>query len=314
MIVVTGGAGFIGSNLVRGLNDKGYDDILIVDNLRRSEKHLNLNRLKFTDFIQKEDFLDQIDNIGNIEAFFHQGACSDTMESDGVYMMKNNYEYSKSIFNYCAENKIKYFYASSASVYGNGEKGFSEKEECEYPLNIYAYSKYLFDRYVRKNYKSLDNQVVGLRYFNVYGPQENHKNRMASVFYHFYNQAKKTGVIKVFKGSNDFIRDFVYAGDIVKVNLHFFESGISGIFNCGTGNSRSFYDVASAVRDQFTDKEVKIEEIDFPPALKGKYQKYTCADLNSLKEKGKYTDPLFSIEEGMKHYFELLEKSNGYYK
>ncbi len=318
MIIVTGGAGFIGSCLVRGLNEKGYDDILIVDNLRKSEKHLNLNRLKFRDFIQKEDFSAVLNKLGTVDAFFHQGACSDTMEADGVYMIKNNYEYSKEMFNFCAERNIKFIYASSASVYGNGEKGFEEKGECEYPLNIYAFSKYQFDRYVRDNTGKIDNQITGLRYFNVYGPQENHKKRMASVFYHFYNQAKETGQIKVFEGSRNFIRDFIFVDDVVKVNLHFLENKVSGIFNCGTGNSRSFYDVAEAVKIQFDRTSgpvsVSIKEIEFPDALKGKYQKYTCADLSSLRKKGGYVDDFCPIEEGMMKYYKVLEETGGYYK
>ncbi len=319
MIIVTGGAGFIGSSLVRGLNEKGYEDILIADNLKKSEKHLNLNRLKFRDFMQKEDLPLFLNKLGKIDAFFHQGACSDTMENDGVYMIKNNYEYSKELFSFCAEKNIKFIYASSASVYGNGENGFSEKPECEYPLNVYAFSKYLFDRYVRINSGRTDNQVTGLRYFNVYGPQENHKNRMASVFYHFYNQAKKTGVINVFEGSRDFIRDFISAGDVVKVNIHFLENNISGIFNCGTGKSRSFFEVAEAVKAQFDNSgscnsdAVMIEEVEFPASLKGKYQKYTCADLSDLREKGGYRADFCSIEKGMMQYYELLEKSGGYY-
>ncbi|MCL2295398.1 MAG: ADP-glyceromanno-heptose 6-epimerase [Spirochaetes bacterium] len=314
MIIVTGGAGFIGSNIVKGLNDRGIEDIIIVDNLRHSEKHLNLNSLKFKDILLTEDFLNKLDSIDNISAISHQGACSDTMETDGAFMMKNNYEFSKQLYNFCSRKNIKFIYASSASVYGNGDKGFKEERSNEYPLNIYAYSKYLFDQYVRDNAKSSKNQIVGLRYFNVYGPQENHKGKMASVFFHFCNQAKETGVIKVFEGSKNFLRDFVFVDDIVKINLHFLDNNISGIFNCGTGQCKSFYDAAIAIKEQFADKEIRIEEIPFPEKLKGKYQAYTKADLEDLRKIGKYDKEMTDIHKGASQYLKILTKDQGYYK
>jgi len=314
MIIVTGGAGFIGSNIVKGLNDKGIEDIIIVDDLRHSEKHLNLNSLKFKDFIPAEDFFNKLNAIDDISAISHQGACSDTMETDGAFMMRNNYEFSKQLFNYCSKERIKFIYASSASVYGNGDNGFKEDVNNEYPLNIYAYSKFLFDQYVRNNIKASKNQVVGLRYFNVYGPQEKHKGTMASVFFHFYNQAKETGIIKVFEGSKNFLRDFVFVDDIVSINQHFYDNNISGIFNCGTGQCRSFYDVALAVKESFPDKEVKIEEIPFPEKLKGKYQAYTKADLENLRNIGKYDKEMIDIYEGASKYLKILTKHLGYYK
>jgi len=317
MIIVTGGAGFIGSNIVKGLNNKGIEDIIIVDSLKYSEKHLNLNKLKFKDFLSKEEFLNKLDSINNISIISHQGACSDTMETDGDFMMKNNYEFSKQLYDFCNRSNrkgIKFIYASSASVYGNGDNGFKEETSSEYPLNIYAYSKYLFDQYVRANSKSARNQVVGLRYFNVYGPQENHKGKMASVFFHFYNQAKETGVIKVFEGSKNFLRDFVFVDDIVNINLHFHDNNISGIFNCGTGECRSFYDVAIAVKEHFPGKEIKIEEIPFPEKLKGKYQAYTQADLENLRKIGKYDKEMTDIQKGASQYIKILAKDLGYYK
>jgi ADP-L-glycero-D-manno-heptose 6-epimerase len=316
MIIVTGGAGFIGSNIVKGFNSNGIDDIVIVDDLKNSAKHLNLNRLKFRDFIEYNDFLANIDKLGDITSVSHQGACSDTMETDGMYMMKNNYEFSRELFRFCSKRNIQFIYASSASVYGNGDKGFKEDENNEYPLNIYAYSKFLFDQYIRRKMKKKENQnqVVGLRYFNVYGPQENHKGKMASTFFHFFNQAKDNGVIKVFEGSKNFLRDFVFVDDIVNINLHFYNSNTSGIFNCGTGVCRSFYDVAEAVRAQFVSRPVNIEEIPFPDALRGKYQAYTKADLENLKTNGKYQKEFTSVEDGAKAYCEVLIESSGYYK
>ncbi|MGE4319753.1 MAG: ADP-glyceromanno-heptose 6-epimerase [Deferribacterales bacterium] len=311
MIVVTGGAGFIGSNLVKGLNDAGYEDIIIVDNLKKSEKHLNMNRLKFTDYIDKAGFFDVFDEIApEVDIVFHQGACSDTMETDGKYMMENNYDYSCALFNNCVENKIRFIYASSASVYGNGDKGFREERECEYPLNVYAFSKFIFDNYVRRFPHPVESQVVGLRYFNVYGQQENHKGRMASVIRHFFNQYRDTKEIKVFEGSSEFLRDFIYVDDVVKVNLYLMENkNVTGIYNCGTGNCRSFGDIADIFRKRYPD--AKISEIPFPDSLKGKYQKYTQADLTGLRGTG--CDVEFTaLEKGVNAYLDILEKTDGY--
>lgn len=189
MIIVTGGAGFIGSNLVRGLNQKGIDEIIIVDNLTHSIKHKNLNRLKFIDFIDKDVFLDRLPSLGKIDAIFHQGACSSTTETNGRYMMENNFEYSKRLFHHALSHKIPFFYASSASVYGNGDQGFIESTSCENPLNVYAFSKWMFDQYIRRFLPQAPMPLVGLRYFNVYGYQECHKNSMASVGYHLFQQS-----------------------------------------------------------------------------------------------------------------------------
>ena len=226
MIVVTGGAGFIGSNIVRGLNKIGITGILIVDNLKNSKKHLNLNTLEFNDFMDKNDFLENINRIGKIELIFHQGACSNTLETDGRYMMKNNYEYSKTLLHYSINNNTRFIYASSASVYGLGKKGFEENRKYEFPLNIYAYSKFLFDQYVRRVALDKNTQIVGLRYFNVYGPNEHHKGKMASVIFHFHNEISDEGTIKIFEGSDKFKRDFVYVDDVVDANLFFMENSI----------------------------------------------------------------------------------------
>jgi len=313
MIAVTGGAGFIGSNIVKALNDMGEDNILIVDNLDNSAKHLNMNRLKFNDFIDKRDFISvmKADKFF-IKAFFHEGACSNTMETDGRYMMQNNYEFSKELLHYSMEKGAKFIYASSASVYGNGEEGFSESPECEYPLNVYAFSKFAFDNYVRR-VKNPGIQIAGLRYFNVYGPQENHKGKMASVAFHFFNQHKDGSSVKLFEGSENFRRDFIHVDDVVAVNMFLYESpDVSGVFNCGTGNARSFADIAEVFRKRYG-SEFESEIIPFPEQLKGKYQKYTQADLTSLRKAG-YNKDFLSLEQGVDRYLSVLEKTGGYIK
>ena len=312
MIIVTGGAGFIGSNLVKMLNDQGIDDIIIVDNLGSSLKFLNLNRLKFKDFIDKNSFLEKIDTLDKPEMILHQGACSSTTETDVNYLIKNNYEYSKSILSYCLKNETNLIYASSASVYGNGDNGFSEEPRCEYPLNGYAFSKFIFDNYVRQVYSSEKHksQVTGLRYFNVYGYQENHKASMASVPFHFFNQAKETGEIKVFEGSENFLRDFIFVDDVAKVVNFFIESGKSGIYNCGTGSERSFMDMAEIFVKLYGN--CKIKTIPFPDHLKGKYQAFTKADISKLRDAG-FSGEFTSLEEGMKKYLEKLKSNNGYF-
>ncbi len=309
MIIVTGGAGFIGSNLVYKLNKSGIYDIIIVDNLKNSIKQRNLNALKFLDFIDKDDFLNKINSFKKIEVIFHQGACSNTMETDGRYMMKNNYEYSKNLFNHSLKNNIRFIYASSASVYGNGTNGFKEEDLSEYPLNIYAYSKYLFDQYVRRSLKNKP-QIVGLRYFNVYGQQENHKGKMASVIYHFYNQIKIENKMKLFSGSENFLRDFIYVDDIIDINLFFLNNpSISGIFNCGTGQPNSFLKIANILQELF--KDSKIEFIPFPDELKGKYQTFTAADLTRLRSSG-YKKEFTTLDIGIRNYINYLKENEGY--
>ncbi len=309
MIIVTGGAGFIGSNIVKGLNEKGIDDILIVDNLTNSAKHLNLNSLKFVDFIDKEEFLERLNDFSNVEIIFHQGACSNTLEKNGKYMMKNNYDYSKALLHYALSKNIRFIYASSASVYGLGKKGFEEKRENEYPLNVYAFSKFIFDNYVRRIGFDKANQIVGLRYFNVYGPNEHHKGKMASVVYHFHNQILYDGTVKLFEGSENFKRDFIFVGDVVKVNLFFMENpSKSGIFNVGTSKAESFLKIAQIMSKLYSN--VRIEYIKFPEELKKKYQTYTCADLKNLREAG-YKDEFVSLEDGVKAYVKVLKESDG---
>jgi ADP-L-glycero-D-manno-heptose 6-epimerase len=324
MIVVTGAAGFIGSNLVKALNGRGERDIVAVDNLARADKVKNLADLDIADFIDKRDFIARVEG-GRFDAkpaaILHQGACSDTMESDGRYMMENNYDYSMKLMRWCAERKVPFIYASSASVYGGG-RNFSEAREHEAPLNVYGYSKFLFDQAVRRVVQDAPAQVAGFRYFNVYGPREAHKGRMASVAYHFYNQFLGHGRVKLFQGSGGYgdgeqLRDFVSVEDVVQVNLWFLDHPkVSGIVNVGTGRAESFNEVAratiNAVRAGRGEKPLTlaelrssgaIEYVPFPPALVGKYQSYTQADLTRLRAAG-YDKPFLSVEEGVRRYIE----------
>jgi len=310
MIVVTGGAGFIGSNIIKGLNDAGEEDIIVVDNLSNAEKHLNLNSLQIADYLDKTEFLQKFNKFQNVSTIFHQGACSSTTEQDGKYMMSNNYEYSKTLLNNCLENKIDFLYASSASVYGSGKSGFDEKREAEYPLNVYGFSKFAFDNYVRRILPQAESQVLGLRYFNVYGPQENHKGRMASVAFHLFHQLQETGKMRLFEGSRHFRRDFIHVTDSVKINLHFYETKTSGIFNAGTGKARSFEDIATTLQNLHGSGE--IESIPFPDDLRGKYQEFTEAGLENLRGAG-YSKDFMSLEEGVRQYYELLSATDGRY-
>ncbi len=313
MYVVTGGAGFIGSNLVRGLNRRGITDVLVVDDLETSAKHLGLNALEFVDLVDYRDFLarPEAHDPSSWDAVFHQGACSDTMETDGRYMLSVNYEFSKTLLGLCL-GRCPFLYASSASVYGNGDDGFREDPACEWPLNVYAFSKFLFDRYVRRVLPKAETQVVGLRYFNVYGPQENHKGRMASVVFKFHHQIAEEKKLKVFEGSEDFRRDFVFVDDAVDVNLHFLDHPErSGVFNCGTGRAESFLALAEATARHYEGCEVVT--IPFPKELEGKYQGFTQADLTLLRAAG-YDREFTSLEDGVAAYVEVLKESGGYHR
>ena len=314
MIVVTGGAGFVGSNIVKGLNDRGCVDILVVDDLTDGHKFKNISDLQFLDYMDQDDFLEKIiknDSFSdNIQAIFHEGACSATTEWNGKYMMKNNYDYSKKLFHYCLENNIAFLYASSAATYGK-HKVFVESSENELPINVYGYSKLLFDQYVRRFLPQARSQVVGLRYFNVYGPREQHKGSMSSVAFHLNNQIKENKKVKLFAGCDGYndgeqVRDFVYVNDVVDVNLWFLDNpGVSGIFNCGTGRSEPFNAVAKSVLDWH--KEGEIEYIPFPDHLKGHYQSYTQADISKLREAG-YDQAFKTVAEGVKDYLDKLNK------
>ncbi len=312
MIVVTGGAGFIGSNLLRGLNAQGIDDILVVDNLVRADKHRTLNTCDFADYVDKRDFLARLPQImPQVTAVFHQGACSDTMETDGRYLMDNNYAYSKALLEACQSARIPFIYASSASVYGNGEDGFAEERRCEYPLNGYAYSKFLFDQYVRRLQPTFTAPVMGLRYFNVYGPQETHKGRMATVVYQFHKSLTADGKLELFEGSDKFKRDFIHVDDVVSVNLHFLKNSQTGIYNVGTGTAESFLTIAELMLPLY--KGGTIGTKPFPEALKGKYQAYTCADISALRNSG-YDKAFMTLEQGVPSYVALLKANDGHYR
>jgi len=314
MIVVTGGAGFIGSNLVAALNRRGITDILVVDNLKNGVKFKNLTHGKISDYIDKVSFIDKIKqgqvNGWTIEAIFHQGACSTTTEWDGRYIMENNYEYSKTLLHFCLDRQVPFIYASSAAVYGAG-KQFSENSVNEEPLNIYGYSKLQFDRYLRNHWSQVKTQVVGLRYFNAYGLGEGHKGNMASVAYHLNKQLLKTGTVCLFRGCDGYSdgeqrRDFVYVEDVASINLWFLDHPeTSGIFNVGTGQSQSFNDVANAVIS-YHGKGV-IEYIPFPENLEGHYQSFTEADITALRGAG-CNHQFYSVERGVKSYLEALNR------
>ena len=313
MIVVTGSNGFIGSNLIKGLNNLGHTDIIAIDDHSNPELKENITHCAISDYLGIQEFFNQVktkrfDNQ-NIEAIFHQGACSNTMEWDSEYLYKNNLLYSKELLKLANRIKIPFIYASSASVYGDGS-GFEESIENENPINLYAYSKFKFDQIVRRELKKNETQIVGLRYFNVYGPQEQHKGNMASVAYHLHNQLKDNHKIKLFEGSHGYgngeqRRDFIYVDDVVKVNLWFLKNKkISGIFNLGTGRSQTFNDVANAVIDW--NKKGTIEYIEFPEKLRDAYQSFTQADITKLRKVG-YEEEFLSVQEGVFRYLSSLE-------
>jgi ADP-L-glycero-D-manno-heptose 6-epimerase len=328
--VVTGAAGFIGSNLVRGLNARGERNVLAVDDLKHADKFRNLVDLEIADYLDKEEFLLRLENgdfDGEITAVLHQGACSDTMEADGRYMMQNNYRYSVRLLEYCQAEDLPFIYASSAAVYGGGGV-FREERDCERPLNVYGYSKFLFDQYVRRLEGDRTAQIAGFRYFNVYGPGEDHKARMASVAWHFFHQYRRDGQVRLFEGSAGYApgeqrRDFVLVEDVVRVNLFFLDHPeISGIFNVGTGQAASFNDVAVATVNTLralsgeapgTLTELcaagQIAYIPFPEALVGKYQSFTEADIARLRAAG-YRERFAPVADGVAQYVRDLAAVN----
>lgn len=309
MIVVTGGAGFIGSNLIRGLNHLNITDIVVVDDLTAGKKFHNLAVVKYQDYLDQQDFLEKIitDRVPfKIDAIFHQGACSDTTEWNGAYMMKNNYDYSKILLHYCLDKKIPFIYASSAAVYG-ANNNFDDQNWDQLPLNVYGYSKWKFDEYVRPYLKTAQSQIVGLRYFNVYGPHENHKGKMASVAFHLMNQLRDHGMVKLFSayggyGDGEQQRDFIFVDDAVRVNLWFYQNPTKkGIFNCGTGQARCFNDIAKKIIA--LNGSGKLEYIPFPDSLEGAYQCFTQANITALREAG-FAESFTTLEAGLEHYFE----------
>ena len=323
-VIVTGAAGFVGSNNVHALNARGERDVLAVDNLARAEKFANLVDAEISDYIDKREFLDLVRRraLPKPDVVFHQGACSDTMESDGRYMMENNYRYSVELFRWCQELRVPLVYASSAAVYGLGPV-FREDRAHEHPLNVYGYSKFLFDQFIRRALPDLQAPVVGLRYFNVYGPREAHKGRMASVAFHHVQQFRSEGTVKLFEGSHGYAngeqrRDFIHVDDVIATNLHFWSQPRSGIYNVGTGRAQPFNDVAravvNAIRADAGKPALSLEQlvaageiryVPFPEALLGKYQAYTQADRASLDAAGMAL-PFRTVEVGTAEYVRWL--------
>jgi ADP-L-glycero-D-manno-heptose 6-epimerase len=330
---VTGAAGFIGSNLVLGLNARGVSDILAVDDLTDGTKFANLAEAGIADYMDKDEFLARVedDSLGKVEAVFHQGACSATTEWNGRFVMDVNYRYTKTLLHWSEKQRAPFLYASSASVYGMGQHGFREDRACEKPLNMYAYSKFLMDQYVRRlgydapapkktrgkpaakkrSTRSARTQVVGLRYFNVYGPREQHKGGMASTAFHFNNQVEQEGECRLFEGSDGYgpgeqRRDFIHVDDAVAMNLWFWDHpGKSGIYNCGTGRAQPFNDIATAVIAWHG--KGRVEYIPFPDKLKGRYQSYTEADHARLRAAG-YERGFLTVEQGVKQYLDWLHR------
>ena len=324
MIIVTGGAGFIGSNLIQELNRIGERNILVVDNLAPAPnlsgpKFLNLWGADYADYMDKAEFRKALaaGDFKNtkVRAILHQGACSNTLEDDGNYMMDNNHTYSKEVLAYATDRRVPLVYASTAAVYGLSEQ-FSPTPENERPLNVYGYSKLVFDNYVRRRFADTSNpirsSVVGLRYFNVYGPREQHKGRMASVIHHFTKQLKDTGTIRMFQGSGGYAdgeqrRDFVFVRDLARINLFFAgllpespKMPVHAIVNAGTGEASTFKQVAEALMN--VHGKAATEFIPFPGDLKNRYQHFTEADVRGLREAG-YTAPFTSLEEGVRQTF-----------
>jgi ADP-L-glycero-D-manno-heptose 6-epimerase len=321
MIIVTGGAGFIGSAIIAGLNKEGYDDIIVVDELGSDEKWKNLRRLKFADYLEKDDFLELVmdgdDSIG-AEAVIHMGACSSTTEADCTYLINNNYQYTKELCNWSLENEIRFIYASSAATYGNGENGFSDDLELIdklEPLNMYGYSKHVFDKWAIKS-GAIDS-IAGLKFFNVFGPNEYHKANMISFVLRAYQQITETGKVKLFQSYHpDYkdgqqLRDFVYIKDVVDMTLFFLDTPeANGIFNIGTGQARSWNDLAGAVFEAMS-LEPNIEYVPMPEILKDKYQYFTQADISKLREAG-YDKHITSLENAVTDYVQNYIVQNDY--
>ncbi|MCC7414283.1 MAG: ADP-glyceromanno-heptose 6-epimerase [Gammaproteobacteria bacterium] len=312
MILVTGGAGFIGANLVRALNEAGCEDIVVVDDLSDGTKFRNLADCRIADYFDKDELRAHIESRGtlpfDVRLVYHLGACSTTTQWDGRYMMATNFSYSKLLLDQCLRLGVGFIYASSAAVYGRGGE-FTEAPANEAPVNVYGYSKLLFDQYVRRRLRHARSQIVGLRYFNVYGPRESHKGPMASVAFHFNRQLRLEGRMRLFRGSGGYgdgeqRRDFVHVADAVAVTQWFAGAAqVCGIFNVGTGSAQSFNDVARAIIDWHGRGE--IEYIPIPAQLEQCYQHYTQADLNALRAAG-CTHRFRDVATGVREYLDTL--------
>lgn len=310
LIVVTGGAGFIGSGVIRYLNDQGMYNIVVVDDLGCSEKWKNLVGKRFTEIIPKQQFFQWLEGKETlIEAFIHLGACTSTVETNATYLLENNYRFSQRLVEYAIKNGQRFIYASSAATYGDGSQGFSDQHqslESFFPLNMYGYSKHLFDLWL-KNEGLLD-QVVGLKYFNVFGPNEWHKGRMASAIYHILPTARKEGVVRLFQSSEpekykdgEQKRDFVYVKDVVRMTCAFLENDAYGIYNIGSGLASTWNALSRAVFKAIG-KPANIEYIPMPPDLIGKYQNYSKADMEKTETILKHNTQCIPLEDAVIDY------------
>lgn len=336
-IVITGAAGFIGSCLVSFLNEAGYENLILVDDFSRHEKDVNLEGKTFSKKIEREKFFDWLEKENpEIHFFYHIGARTDTTEFDYSVHEHLNVEYSKKVWHYCAQKNVPLVYASSAATYGSGELGYKDDEsiiEKLRPLNPYGISKNEFDKWalrqaqddtLRQAQGESPPKWAGLKFFNVYGPNEYHKGRMASVIFHSYNQIKKNGFVKLFKShkkefkDGEQLRDFIYVKDVLKICFWFLEcwqkdpqTFISGIYNVGTGKARSFNDLVNATFSAL-DKRTQIEYIDMPEDIRETYQYFTEADMNKIHAAG-YSQPFYSLEDGIKDYVISYLSKKEYY-
>ncbi len=308
--IVTGASGFIGSNIVAALNERGEDNILAVDILGKDEKWKNLVGLRYSDYIEADTFRLAVHQhtLEKVDAVFHMGACSSTTETDASYLADNNYRFTRELCEWCLRNNVRFIYASSGATYGDGALGYSDDDEMTWklrPLNMYGYSKHMFDLWALRN--NLQNELVGLKFFNVYGPREDHKGDMRSVVHKAFGQIQQTGTVKLFKSyhpdyrDGEQVRDFVYVKDAVEVCLYFAQNRrSSGIFNVGTGTCRTWQDLAKATFSALG-REPKIEFIDMPETLRAKYQYRTEADIGKLRKAG-YDLPMTTLEDGVRDY------------